>query len=149
MRTYNVLVFTIPTAFQIVCALLIGNSVGEGNINLAFTYFKMSFASGISTAMAIVYALQINQARIIHMFTQIPEVVAEVKEVTPVFYCYVFVVFIQFICMGVINGTGKMATGALITSVGYWLVGLPISYILISCSFRAVSPLSPIPVIHL
>jgi len=69
MRTVNMLSFTIPIGFQIVCALLVGTSVGEGRQDYAISYYKISVTVSLICGIFTIIFLIMNKDWIISLYT--------------------------------------------------------------------------------
>ena len=117
----------IPITFGGTVLVLTGNAVGQSNKKLALVYFREVLKIGI-----LVWSLQaiffvVAQTSIISIFTNDALVLQELKETWYIWLLFNLFFMIQTVQSGVIRGTGKIAVGALLTCIGYLMIGAPLS----------------------
>ena len=72
--------------------------------------------------------LWVAQDAFVKMYTNIPEVAAMMEFAWPVLIIFTIFDTTQAMAMSVIRSTGRQGTGALITGIAYFVIGVPSSY---------------------
>lgn len=75
-------------------------------------------------SIVVVYVLEDG---LIGLFSNAPEVNQLANQLYPILLALVFFDCVQGIAVGIIKGLGKQGLGSIVTLVGFWAIGLPIS----------------------
>ena len=77
----------------------------------------------------IIFVLAVFKNQIIGMYTNEPAVIALMEQAWVAILIFVFFDGIQFIGAAALRGAGKQGWGAIVTTLAYWIVGLPLAYV--------------------
>ncbi|XP_004381197.1 multidrug and toxin extrusion protein 2 [Trichechus manatus latirostris] len=120
----------IPMGLSIAVCVRVGTALGASDSVRA----KRSAISGVlcvvGNSLIVGTLLSILKNKLGHIFTNDEEVIALVNQVLPIYI--IFQLFEAVCCVygGVLRGTGKQAFGAIVNSIMYYVIGLPLGAIL-------------------
>ncbi|MBC7924129.1 MAG: MATE family efflux transporter [Bryobacteraceae bacterium] len=122
--------FMIPLGLSSAGAVLVGNSVGRGDMRSAKTagWLTVAFAAGFMSFAAIVMFL--IPTTLVELFTKNSDVLRIAVPLLSI--AAVFQIFdgIQVSATGILRGAGDTRTPMLANLVAHWALGLPAGYIL-------------------
>ncbi|XP_061084576.1 multidrug and toxin extrusion protein 1-like [Conger conger] len=118
--------FMFSLGFSVAASVRVGNALGAGKITQAQLSSKVAVVCAAVVSFFVVLIIGNLKNRIAYIFTNDPEIVDRVKDLTVLFACFNLLDCIAGVTGGIIRGTGKQAVGAVCNLVGYYFVGLPI-----------------------
>jgi MATE family multidrug resistance protein len=130
LRNIGLFTYMIPVGLAVSANVLTGKYIGKNKSDLAHRISgQIMFVTFIWSIcqMAIVY---FGETFIIDFYTTDEDVK---KAILPAWYVLVFFVFfdcMQGVSNGLISGLGLMSDVKWVTTVAYWVVGIPVSYFL-------------------
>ena len=121
------LTFMVPLGISGAASVLVGRSIGAGQMPVVRSYATLSLLSGVgvmSLASVLLCTLPYPLAR---LYTNQAEVIAIAVLLIPM--AGIFQVFdgLQVVASGVLRGAGDTRVPMLINVLGFWLVGMPIA----------------------
>ncbi|XP_032177949.1 multidrug and toxin extrusion protein 1-like isoform X2 [Mustela erminea] len=130
----TVILYMIPSGFSVAASVRVGNALGAGNIQQAK---KSSAVSLLVTGLfAVTFCVLMLSCKDLvgYIFTTDREIIALVAKVIPI--SAVSHLFEALACTGggILRGSGNQKAGAIVNTIGYYLIGLPIG---ISLMFAA------------
>ncbi|RSD27936.1 MATE family efflux transporter [Vibrio pectenicida] len=127
---FSSLIFMLPMSIGVATSIRIGHSLGEGNVRGAT--IASHVAIGISVALALVTALFTVSFRefIALLYTDNRAVISIAKQLLLFAALYQVTDAIQVVAAGALRGYKDMAAIFNRTFIAYWVLGLPIGYVL-------------------
>ncbi|XP_004868845.1 multidrug and toxin extrusion protein 1 isoform X2 [Heterocephalus glaber] len=121
-----VIVYMVPTGFSVAASVRVGNALGAGNIEQAK---KSSVVSLLVTELfAVTFCVLLLSCKDLlgYIFTTDRDIIALVAQVVPIYA--VTHLFEGLACTsgGILRGTGNQKVGAIVNTIGYYVIGLPI-----------------------
>jgi MATE family, multidrug efflux pump len=122
--------FMVPLGVSSATAVLVGQAIGAGDEARARRAAMAGIAIGTSFMCASALAFRLFPGGLARSYTTDAVVVALAATLIPI--AGVFQVFdgIQAVAAGVLRGIGDTHAPAIINVVGFWLIGLPVSWVL-------------------
>jgi MATE family multidrug resistance protein len=122
--------FMIPLGLGIATASLVGNAIGAKKRALAVQLAKLSLATICVMEGILAILVTLKGDLFINFFTPDENVRAIAKQ--SLFFMGFFCFFdsIQGTCSGILRGAGKQAIGAITNVVGFYVIGLPLSFVI-------------------
>jgi MATE family multidrug resistance protein len=119
----------IPVGLSVSTNILVGNNIGANNIVKAKFYARMCITCAFFWSVMSILVQYLIKNKLIRMFSS-SESVNQIIEST----YFLLAIFIFFDCMqgvgtGVIRGIGKQGLASIISIIGYWVIGIPVSII--------------------
>ena len=130
LRALGIFTFMIPVGFSKGTITLIGNALGAEKPALCNQYYKTSLVVATVMATVTVALLWLLEHQIISVFSTLPEIVDYITPAWSVYLIYVLVDAVNVIGASGIRATGNQSKGVWITSLCYWLIGLPLAWVL-------------------
>lgn len=124
------LTFMVPLGVSAAAAVLVGNAIGGGDMPGARRAASAAVITGVTfMALSAIMMLAIPGA-LARIYTDVPAVVAVAATLIPI--AGVFQVFdgLQVVCIGILRGAADTRAPMLINILGFWLIGLPVSWLL-------------------
>ncbi|KAI7877247.1 MATE efflux family protein [Lichtheimia hyalospora FSU 10163] len=122
--------FTIPYGISVAASNRVGNSLGEGlslkSKRAAYTalIFAVGFGAGNSTLLLV------TRSFFGYLFTSDPNVVIRVSQILPLCALFQIADALYGVSSGVFRGMGRQHVAAWINLLAYYVVGLPIGYVI-------------------
>ncbi|XP_049632850.1 multidrug and toxin extrusion protein 2-like [Suncus etruscus] len=126
----STMVYMIPMGLSIAVCVRVGTSLGAADSVQA----KRSAVSGVlctvGTSLVVGVLLSALKNNLGYIFTNDEEVIRLVEEALPVYT--IFQLFEALCCVfgGVLRGTGKQAFGAIVNTIMYYVIALPLGIVL-------------------
>jgi len=122
------LTFMVPLGVSSAAAVLVGSAIGRGDMPEARRAAAASFAGGVSFMALSAAALLLVPGFFARLYSNDAAVVAVATSLLPI--AGVFQVFdgIQVVCIGVLRGAADTRAPMLINVLGFWLMGMPVSW---------------------
>lgn len=131
MRSLGMLTFTIPCGFSTACGILVGRSIGRGCVRTLKHYYSYCMYLSVAVALFQNAVLYLFENQIIGIFTDIESVAIHIRQAWFVFNVFVIVDTTQGVAVSVLRASGQQKTGAIVTWVAYWVLGIPITCIMV------------------
>jgi MATE family multidrug resistance protein len=120
------LTFMVPLGMSSAAAVLVGQSVGQGDFATAQKtgWQCLALGTGFMTLTGVVFILIPEQ--ILRVYTNSPEVLAAGASI--IFIAALFQIFdgVQAVLTGALRGIAETRSTAILNFVGHWLIGLPL-----------------------
>ena len=123
------LTFMVPLGVSAAASVLVGNAVGRGDMAGARRAAATSVAVGV-VFMAITAVIMLAiPGMLAQAYTDVPAVAAVASVLIPI--AGLFQVFdgLQVVCIGILRGVADTRAPMLINVLGFWLIGLPVSWL--------------------
>ena len=131
MRNITVLTFMIPVGIMSSASILVGNNVGANKIAVGKEYAFLCVKTAIIWAMGTIALLVLFRDPFVSIFTTQADVRLVIDTAYPVVLIYVFFDCIQCVGQGIIRGLGKQGRASIGTVLGYWVIGIPTTLLLV------------------
>jgi MATE family multidrug resistance protein len=124
------LTFMVPLGVSAAASVLVGNAVGRGDVPEARNAAGAALACGIAFMAVSAAAMLAVPGFFARIYTTDTAVAAVAASLIPI--AGVFQVFdgTQVVSIGILRGTGDTRAPMLINILGFWLMGLPVSWYL-------------------
>ncbi|TCV99744.1 MATE family efflux transporter [Biostraticola tofi] len=127
---FSALMFVLPLSIGVAATIRVGFRLGEGRVDDARISAWTSLAAGVILAFISAVMMVIYREQIALLYNDTPAVVALASQLMLLAAVYQISDSIQVIGNGVLRGYKDTRSIFFITLFSYWLVGLPIGYIL-------------------
>jgi len=124
------LMFVVPLSLGVAATIRVGSRLGEGLPDAAKVSAYTSIFTGIVMASVIALASVIFREHIVRLYNEDPPVVILASHLMLLAALYQISDAIQVICTGVLRGYKDTRSIFYITFVAYWVLGLPVGYLL-------------------
>jgi MATE family multidrug resistance protein len=124
------LAFMIPLGIGVACASLVGNALGAGKKSLAIDLGKLSISGIFCLELLIGIMMLIGGPYFVDMFTNDPEVILVANRAVPFLSMFTMIDGLQGVCSGVLRGAGKQGIGAVANIFAFYVIGLPMAWVL-------------------
>ena len=131
MRSLGLLTFMIPVGVSMSNGILIGQNIGTGNIRAIKHYYRLCMVLAVILGLSQILILIPARDKVISIFTQEVEVVAQMKLAWSIFLIFVFFDTTQGVAMAAIRAAGQQKWGAIITGCAYFMIGIPASLVFV------------------
>jgi MATE family multidrug resistance protein len=124
------LMFVVPLSLGVAATIRVGSRLGESNPSAAKVSALTSIATGIIMACIIATMVVIFRSHIAHLYNDNPAVVSLASHL--MLFAAIFQISdaVQVISSGVLRGYKDTRSIFFITFTAYWILGLPIGYLL-------------------
>ncbi len=122
------LTFMVPLGVSAAAAVLVGGAIGRGDSPEARRAAAAALTCGVSFMVASAATMLAVPGFFARLYTSDVAVAAVAATLIPI--AGVFQVFdgIQVVSIGILRGTGDTRTPMLVNILGFWLMGLPVSW---------------------
>ncbi|XP_075445711.1 multidrug and toxin extrusion protein 2-like isoform X4 [Ascaphus truei] len=122
--------YMIPFGIGMATSVRVGNALGAGNIEQAKRSIGIAFLVTVVfiTVDSILLAALKNVFS--HIFTSDRDIAALVSQVIPIYIVFHLFESIACVSSGVLRGIGRQKIGAIIYTIGYYIIGLPVAAVL-------------------
>ena len=120
-------IFMLPLGISYSASALTGNYIGEGKIDLAKKFAKMTVIFDIFCTTIIVILLYVFKDGVTQLFTKEPRVIAIFYDTMWVLLIYIWFDTIHGVQSGIIRGMGRQTYGSVYTLVCYYILGMPLA----------------------
>uniref|UniRef100_A0A7N5P906 Solute carrier family 47 member 1 n=1 Tax=Ailuropoda melanoleuca TaxID=9646 RepID=A0A7N5P906_AILME len=126
MYELTVILYMIPSGLSVAASVQIGNALGAGKIEQAKT--SSTVALLVTGVLAVTFCVLILSCKdfVGYIFTTDGEVIALVARVIPISAVSHLFEALACTCAGVLRGSGNQRIGAIVNTVSYYVIGLPI-----------------------
>uniref|UniRef100_A0A2K6PCK5 Solute carrier family 47 member 1 n=1 Tax=Rhinopithecus roxellana TaxID=61622 RepID=A0A2K6PCK5_RHIRO len=121
-----IVVYMVPAGFSVAAGVRVGNALGAGDMEQARKSSTVSLLITVLFAVAFSVLLLSCKDHVGYIFTTDRDIINLVAQVVPIYA--VSHLFEALACTsgGVLRGSGNQKVGAIVNTVGYYMVGLPI-----------------------
>jgi MATE family multidrug resistance protein len=120
-------IFMFPLGTSYAASALTGVFLGEGKIESAKKYARLTLLFNVFVTIVIVVVLLTAHRGIAHLFTHDAKVVGIIDDVLGMLVLYVFFDTIHGVQSGIIRGLGLQVYGAIWTLICYYPIGLTLA----------------------
>ena len=128
--TISSLTFAIPLSLGVATSIRVGYLLGQKELSLAKHTAYMSLAISLTIAIIVALILVIFRTPIITLFTQEVAVITICMHLIILLAIYQASDYLQVVASNVLRGYKDTQSIFFITLLSYWVVGLPVGYIL-------------------
>lgn len=128
--TISSLTFAIPLSLGVATSIRVGYLLGQKELSLAKHTAYMSLAISLTIAMIVALILVVFRTPIITLFTQEVAVITICMHLIILLAIYQASDYLQVVASNVLRGYKDTQSIFFITLLSYWVVGLPVGYIL-------------------
>ncbi|PNJ06136.1 SLC47A1 isoform 10 [Pongo abelii] len=121
-----IIVYMVPAGFSVAASVRVGNALGAGDMEQARKSSTVSLLITVLFAVAFSVLLLSCKDHVGYIFTTDRDIINLVAQVVPIYA--VSHLFEALACTsgGVLRGSGNQKVGAIVNTIGYYVVGLPI-----------------------
>nr|XP_008957614.2 multidrug and toxin extrusion protein 1 isoform X2 [Pan paniscus] len=125
-----IIVYMVPAGFSAAASVRVGNALGAGDMEQARKSSTVSLLITVLFAVAFSVLLLSCKDHVGYIFTTDRDIINLVAQVVPIYA--VSHLFEALACTsgGVLRGSGNQKVGAIVNTIGYYVVGLPIGIVL-------------------
>jgi MATE family multidrug resistance protein len=127
---YAALAFMVPLGLSLAITVRVGNAIGAGRLRRASFSAHVGLGMGIATMACSALILLAFREQIVSFYTRDPEVAVLAAQLLLVGALFQMSDGLQVSAAGALRGLGDTAWPMLITACAYWLIGLPLAYLL-------------------
>lgn len=128
--TISSLTFAIPLSLGVATSIRVGYLLGQKELSLAKHTAYMSLAISLTIAIIVALILVVFRTPIITLFTQEVAVITICMHLIILLAIYQASDYLQVVASNVLRGYKDTQSIFYITLLSYWVVGLPVGYIL-------------------
>ena len=128
--TISSLTFAIPLSLGVATSIRVGYLLGQKELSLAKHTAYMSLAISLTIAIIVALILVVFRIPIITLFTQEVAVITICMHLIILLAIYQASDYLQVVASNVLRGYKDTQSIFFITLLSYWVVGLPVGYIL-------------------
>lgn len=121
------LCFMAPAGFNSAAATIVGNALGAGKADIAYSSSIIAPGLTVMTSLLISACLLPFKQNLGRIFTTDKEVIKLVGTLVPVIVVYIISDGFQTALTGVIKGMGRQGIASPIVLVSYYIIGIPLS----------------------
>ena len=120
-------------------SVFVGNMIGSKRTREAREYVKLSVITGVVWGLISGTFMLIFKSELISMLSTSREVNRIVSDSFTILTFYVFIEPLSKVITGVITGLGKQGNASVVTLIGYWVIGIPLTILYICLHHREES----------
>ena len=125
------LTYMVPSGIGAAASARVGHLIGARSRRWPRSAW-LSVAIGAAWMAMTALLLYAERERLARAFTEEPEVIAIVASLMPIAAAFQLFDGVQAAAFGALRGAGDTRLPALLNIIGYWLIGLPLGYLLTS-----------------
>ena len=122
--------FMLPLGMGIAACSIIGNSLGANRPRVAKEVGKIAMAANCFIEIIVGGVIYYTGRQVTRIFTRDEVVEDMVASCLGVMWVFVFFDGLQGVASGVLRGCGKQSIGAIINVIAFYLIGIPLAYLL-------------------
>jgi MATE family multidrug resistance protein len=122
------LIFMIPMGLSFASTTLVGNSIGERNVNKAKSYTYAALGVGICMIGIITILVLIYKKEVPYVYTSEVLIADMVTGLLGIYVCFSIVDAIQIILHGVIKGLGMQKLASIVCLIILYPINIPMAY---------------------
>ncbi|XP_031790156.1 multidrug and toxin extrusion protein 1-like [Piliocolobus tephrosceles] len=121
-----IVVYMVPAGFSVAASVRVGNALGAGDMEQARKSSTVSLLITVLFAVAFSVLLLSCKDHVGYIFTTDRDVINLVAQVVPIYAVSHLFEALACTSSGVLRGSGNQKVGAIVNTIGYYMVGLPI-----------------------
>ena len=129
------LIYMVPLGLSYTLSALVGNLLAQNKSHIAKKFFHIGYLYGQFLIGVVCVIIKVYGHNIFSHYLNSEASIGKIEKALPVIFAYFLLQSSIGTLTGVIKGLGLQSMAALWTFVGYYLVGLPLSYLL---AFKSV-----------
>jgi multidrug resistance protein, MATE family len=122
--------FMVPLGISMAGSIRVGNAIGAGDPDSMRLAAKVAIAAGAGVMLLFAVAFISVPYPLARIFTDLDGVLEVAVLLLPIAGCFQVFDGTQVVAMGILRGSADTRTPMLIHLAGFWLVGVPIAYLL-------------------
>jgi MATE family multidrug resistance protein len=122
--------FMVPLGIGSAAATRVGNAIGRGDPPGAKLAAEVALGLGASVMTLSAAAFALFPRELAHIYSPEPEVIAVTAQLLPIAALFQIFDGTQAVGCGILRGAADVRVAMIINAVGYWVLGLPIGWIL-------------------
>jgi multidrug resistance protein, MATE family len=127
---FSSLVFMLPMSLGVAVSIRVGHTLGESGIENAMIATKVGLIAGLSLSVLTATITVLFKEQIALMYTDNQEVIELAVQLLLIAAIYQFADSVQAIAGGALRGFKEMKAIFQRTFIAYWILGMPIGYVL-------------------
>lgn len=124
------LAFQIPFSVAVAVSTRIGYWLGKDDLNSARLVVKISWAMAVVVGFFLWVTIFFNRETIASTFTTDKKVIAIAIKVLGIASCNQLIDVFNVVGAGILRGQGRQKIGSVVNLISYYMVGLPLCYVL-------------------
>ncbi|PSV24448.1 MATE family efflux transporter [Photobacterium kishitanii] len=132
---YSTLIYMLPMSIGSAASIKISHAIGRGNIERAKIISICGLLIGISVALCTAILTVIFKHQISRLYTDSPTVMIIAEQLLLLSAVYQCSDAVQVVASGILRGYKDMKAIFICTFIAYWIVGLPMGYLLGATNF--------------
>lgn len=124
------LTFQVPVGVAAASGVMVGRAIGAGDADAARRDAMAGLIVGVGFMVLSAVAFVALPGALARAYTSVPEVVAIATSILPLAGLFQVMDGTQAVCSHVLRGTGDTRVPMLLHLAGFWVVSLPLSYLL-------------------
>lgn len=129
------LIYMVPLGLSYTLSALVGNLLAQNKSHIAKKFFHIGYLYGQFLIVVICIIIKVYGHKIFSHYLNSEASISKIERAMPVIFTYFMLQASTCMLNGVIKGLGLQSMAALWTFIGYYLIGLPLAYLL---AFRSV-----------
>jgi MATE family multidrug resistance protein len=122
--------YQLPYAISVAAAVRVGNLLGAMQPRRAHISSNMSMFLSLCAGLANSTMFLLLRSRLGHLFSEDADVIRLVTLVLPVMAAFQVMDGVCGVAAGILRGTGRQGSGAIINLTGYYVIGIPFGLLL-------------------
>lgn len=124
------LAFMVPLGLGIAGCTIVGNALGASKRPLAINMADLAIRSIIGLEFGVAAIIMLVGKWYIRLFTDDEDVLYHSDRMIPFLAFFTFIDGIQGVASGILRGCGKQFMGAVTNFIAFYVIGLPMSYLI-------------------
>ncbi|XP_074045349.1 multidrug and toxin extrusion protein 2-like [Macrotis lagotis] len=117
--------YMVPLSLSVAASFRVGNALGAGNTDQAWQAAVMaSLYTGVCAIMIAIMFAALKDV-VAYVFTSDKDIIAVVSQMMPIFIPFHLFDAMAATCSGILRGLGRQKIGAVLSAVGYYVIGFP------------------------
>ncbi len=127
---FSSLAFIFPYSLSMITTIRVGYSIGKGSYDMVCVVGRVSLFLGFLLSLITAFVTLVFRQEIISIYNNDPAVVKIAKDLMLFAAMYQCIDAIQIVTMGILRGYNDTKAVFLIAFIAYWIVSLPVGYVL-------------------
>ena len=124
------LAFMVPLGLGIAGCTIVGNSLGASKRPLAINMADLAIKSIVGLEFGVAAIIMLLGKWYVRLFTDDEDVLYHSDRMIPFLAFFTFIDGIQGVASGILRGCGKQFMGAVTNFIAFYIIGLPMSYLI-------------------
>lgn len=127
LRNIGLFTYMIPVGLSVSANILTGKYIGKGKVNLAQKISRQIIFMTFLWSLVQMIAIWVGKDAIINFYTSNADVKKAILPAWSVLIFFVFFDCMQGVSSGLISGLGVVGQVKWVSTIGYWVIGIPVS----------------------